>query len=163
MSEDHSSTQCRSPKLGRRSVLRCALVLASCLLAPGHSQAREEGPPFLVIVHPQLKGSTLDRSTVAEAFLKKRIRWDDGEAIHPVDLPSQSPVREKFSPAVLKRSVAAVRSYWQQRIFSGRGVPPPEVASDEAVVRYVATHTGGIGYVSSQAKLKGVRIVELRD
>jgi ABC-type phosphate transport system substrate-binding protein len=100
---------------------------------------------------------------VAEALLKKRVRWDDGAAIHPVDLPSQSSVREKFSHAVLKRSVAAVRSYWQQRIFSGRGVPPPEVASDEAVVRYVATHPGGIGYVSSQVELMGVRVIELRD
>jgi len=64
----------------------------------------------------------------------------DGETALPVDLRSDSSVRRKFSESVLKRSVAAIRSYWQQRIFSGREVPPPELDSDAAVLRYVAKY-----------------------
>jgi ABC-type phosphate transport system substrate-binding protein len=139
------------------------VVLILWFFAPRHAEARDEGSPFLIIVHPRVKGGALARSTVAEAFLKKRTRWDDSAVIHPVDLSGDSSVREEFSHAVIKRSVAAVRSYWQQQIFSGRGVPPPEVGSDEAVVRYVASHPGGIGYVSPQTELKGVRVVEIRD
>jgi hypothetical protein len=58
--------------------------------------------------------------------------------------------------------VGAVRSYWQQRIFSGRDVPPPELDSDEAVVAFVARSPGGIGYVSAATKLSGVRELALR-
>jgi hypothetical protein len=62
---------------------------------------------------------------------------------------------------VLKRSVAAVRNYWQQRIFSGRGVPPPELDSDEEIVAYVLKHRGAVGYVSGSAELRGTNAIEV--
>jgi hypothetical protein len=77
--------------------------------------------------------------------------------IRPVDLRPQAAARLRFTERVLKRSIGAVRSYWQQRIFSGRDVPPPEVDSDEAVVAFVSKSAGAIGYVSGTAKLQGVR------
>ena len=70
-------------------------------------------------------------------------------------------MRRIFSERVLKRSVAAVRNYWQQRIFSGRDVPPPEVEGDEAVVAYVAEHPGAVGYVSLGAKLGDTREIPI--
>jgi hypothetical protein len=60
------------------------------------------------------------------------------------------------------RSVAAVKSYWQQVIFSGRGVPPPELESDEAVIRHVTRSPGAVGYVSGAANVRGVRVVSVR-
>jgi ABC-type phosphate transport system substrate-binding protein len=138
-------------------------LATTILLTVVLAQAQDDGERFVVIVHPRLGQTSIDRDTVGDAFLKKQTRWDDGALIEPVDLDSQSNTRAAFSRAVLKRSVAAVRSYWQQRIFSGRGVPPPEMNSDEATVRYVATHAGGIGYVSRKADLKGVRSVTLRN
>ena len=79
-----------------------------------------------------------------------------------MDLRFDSPVRSHFSNAILKRSVAAVRSYWQQRIFSGRGVPPPEVDTEAAAVRYVRQNRGGVGYVSSTADIREVKVLAVR-
>jgi len=97
----------------------------------------------------------VDRKFLADAFLKKTTRWDDGELIRPVDQVPDSPVRRKFSEDVVKRSVAAVRSYWQQVIFTGRGVPPPEVGGDDEVVRYVLKYSGAVGYVSEAQRRRG--------
>lgn len=133
-------------------------ALASCRVAA----ARASEPEFRLIVHPSNPAAALERSFVTDAFLKKVTRWGDGESIRPVDLRPDSPVRRRFSEAVLKRSVGAVRSYWQQRIFSGRDVPPPELDSDDAVVAYVARTPGGMGYVSGAAKLTGVKELGLR-
>ena len=121
-----------------------------------------ESPALRIIVHPDVEETRLERNFVASSFLKKVTRWENGERIQPVDLNSQSKVRVRFSEQILKRSVAAVRNYWQQRIFSGRDVPPPELESENAVVRYVAKHPGAIGYVSENVKLTGVRVVVLR-
>jgi hypothetical protein len=110
-------------------------------------------PEFRLIVHPRNPASQVSREFVTDAFLKKKTRWADDETLKPVDLKADSAVRRKFSQSILKRSVAAVRSYWQQRIFSGRGVPPPELESDDAVVAYVLKHRGAVGYVSPNAKL----------
>jgi hypothetical protein len=71
-------------------------------------------------------------------------------------------VRRRFCEEVLSRSVAAVKSYWQQLIFSGRAVPPPELDTDEEVVRYVAKYSGAIGYVSGASELSGVKVVAVK-
>jgi len=70
-------------------------------------------------------------------FLGKSKKWDDGNKIRPVDQKLTSFVREEFSKKVLGKSVTAVKNYWHQQIFSGRGVPPPEKNSDRAVISYV--------------------------
>lgn len=131
-----------------------------CLLV--HEALAADKVEFQVIVHPNVKTEQLDREFVADSFLKKVTRWESGATIYPVDLHSRSEIRAAFSGHVLKRSVAAVRNYWQQRIFSGRDVPPPEFDSEAAVVRYVKDHPGAIGYVSADLAANGVRVVRIK-
>jgi ABC-type phosphate transport system substrate-binding protein len=109
--------------------------------------------PFVVIVHRSNALRTASRTFVADAFLKRTTRWPDGETIRPVDQRNASAVRARFTESVLRRPIAAVRSYWQQVIFTGRGVPPPELDDDREVLRYVSTHVGAIGYVSGSVDL----------
>jgi len=144
----------------RHVVVMLGVAALRALVTTRSADASE--PEFRLIVHPSNSVSALERSFVADVFLKKATRWGNGEVIRPVDLLPDSAVRRRFSEAVLKRSVGAVRRYWQQRIFSGRDVPPPELESDEAVVAYVARSVGGIGYVSAGAKLSGVKELGLR-
>ena len=149
-----------------RSPFHAALVLLAllALLFSSHAVLAEPAPPpaFVVIVHPRNPNHTLERTFVADAFLKKTTRWPGGDVIKPADLPPDTPVRERFSREILKRSVAAVKSYWQQIIFSGRDVPPPELSSDDLVVQYVLKHETAIGYVSGNARLDGARTVTIR-
>ena len=104
----------------------------------------------------------LDRKFISNAFLKKRTRWSDDTAIRPVDLEPDSAVRKKFSKDLLGRSVSAVRRYWSQQVFSGRGVPPPELDSEADVVAYVTRNRGAIGYVSEGTDLQGAKIVQVK-
>ena len=136
-------------------------VIASFGVAEPRSSAADE-PAMVVIVHAKLGFDRLDKKTVAEAFLKKRRRWSEDVAILPVDQRKTAAVRSRFSRSILDRSLASVRTYWNQLIFSGRGVPPPEVDSDAAVVSYVANNPGAIGYVSATTELKGVKVVQVR-
>ena len=122
----------------------------------------ESDSSFHLIVHPENKGSGVTRQFVADAFLKNITEWSDGTTIKPIDQRADSTVRRDFSQNVLHRSVAAVRSYWQQRIFSGRGVPPPELDSDQAVVNYVRANRNAVGYVRSGVDLSKVRVLDVR-
>ena len=56
-------------------------------------------------------------------------------------------------------TTAAVKSYWNQQIFSGRDVPPVEKKSDAEVLTFVRSTPGAIGYVSDAAAVDGVRVV----
>jgi hypothetical protein len=117
---------------------------------------------YRIIVHADHPTASDTRDFLAKAFLKKVRAWPDGTAIKPVDLPADSPVRRDFTRGVLQRSVAAVKRYWQQAIFSGRDVPPPEVASEERALRYVSEHPGSVAYVSASTPLSDVKVLQVR-
>jgi hypothetical protein len=122
-----------------------------------HAGAPE--PPYRVVVGSTNPVTGVDRTFLESAFLKRTTVWPTGEVIRPVDLAPASPVRQHFTGAVLNRTVNAVRRYWQQRIFAGRDLPPPELDTDEAVVKYVLTHEGAVGYVSSDAPVSGLKVL----
>lgn len=115
-----------------------------------------------VITHPKTPASKVDRKFVTDAFLKKRTRWNDDLVIRPVDLGASSSVRRRFSEEILGRTIEAVRRYWSQQVFSGRGVPPPQLESEAAVVEYVLTHPGAIGYVTEATDVRGAKVILVR-
>jgi ABC-type phosphate transport system substrate-binding protein len=150
--------------LGRRLERRLLGIAALCLLASGvaRSAGAQGAEAYQVIVNEKSAASSVSRTLLADIFLKKATRWENGEAALPVDQRPSSAVRKAFSAGVLKRSVEAVRNYWTQRIFAGRELPPPELDSDEAVVRFVASHPGAVGYVSGGASLGSTKRLEVR-
>jgi ABC-type phosphate transport system substrate-binding protein len=153
------STKTRQPLL----LFALVALIASVVPLDGSAAWADEAPfSFSIIVHPDTAVREVTREFVAQAFFKRVTRWPDGQTIRPVDLRPDARVRSAFSSNLLKRSVAAMRSYWQQRIFSGRELPPPELDSDEAVVRYVLANPGALGYVSTSAKVQNATVLSVR-
>jgi hypothetical protein len=151
--------------LGRRrfgeSVGALFVAILSDFVGASTARADDATTDFRVIVHPENPTHSVERRFLADAFLKDVSRWESGGAIHPLDLRADSPTRVGFSERVVRRSVAAVKSYWQQRIFSGRGLPPPELDSDAEVVRYVQRDPSAVGYVSSRADIGKARVLNI--
>ena len=139
----------------------CFLLLGLATRDPAAATEPAEAPGYRVIVHRDNPAESILRQRVSLIMLKESSRWDHGLEAKPVDLGSGSPVRESFSRAVHGRSVSSIKNYWQRQISSNRAEPPPEVSSDAEVVAYVRSHPGGIGYVSLQAKLDGVKVVRV--
>jgi ABC-type phosphate transport system substrate-binding protein len=146
---------------------RAVLGLVVALLVPGPTPAQQAAPSgYRVVVATTNPVASLERGELARIFLKSVTRWKDGREIAPVDQSGRSPVRTEFTRDVLEKAgmgrISAVESYWQQQIYSGRGVPPPVKSSDAEVVAFVAANPGGIGYVSAGADTAGVKVVDVR-
>ena len=73
--------------------------------------------------------------------------------MEPVDNGQEGALREQFSLWIHRRSLAPILVFWNRQIFSARGVPPPELASDDQVLDFVGQRLGAIGYVSNRARL----------
>lgn len=148
----------------RRQVLLSGVALAAtwAWAATHGSDATAAEPAFRIIVNEMNPITSIDRKTLADVFLKKVTRWGDGEVIRPVDLRPESAARAAFTEEVLRRTVVAVKSYWQQLVFSGRDVPPPEVDSDEQVIKLVLRSPGAVGYVSGDAHLEHVKPISVK-
>jgi len=147
-----------------RTILLAGAAILLAVLTAGLLRAEGEDS-FQVIVHADNPTPSMSRAEVSRLLLKKVSRWSFGTKppAHPVDQARGTAIREAFSLKIHKRKPSAVRSYWQQRIFSGRGVPPPEASSDTEVVEFVSGDVGAIGYVSKAAVLEGVKTLEVTD
>ncbi|MEW6732076.1 MAG: hypothetical protein AB1489_12180 [Acidobacteriota bacterium] len=110
-------------------------------------QAQQDSA-FKVIVHNDNPISSISKAKLSNMFLKKETKWENGRKAIPVDQKDTAVVRVAFSKAIHNKAISAVKSYWQQKIFSGRDVPPPELDSDSAVISYVQANADAIGYVS---------------
>jgi ABC-type phosphate transport system substrate-binding protein len=136
------------------------MLLASSLALPLEAQVDD----VVVVVHASNPTTTMTASEVSTLFLKRVTRWSSGERVEPIDQPSESSVRERFSTAIHGRDVAWVESYWNKMIFSGRASPPPKANNDRAVLSFVATNREAIGYVSRDTSLpsnvKAIAIVD---
>jgi ABC-type phosphate transport system substrate-binding protein len=138
--------------LGRRVILS-ALAFTLLSTAAGAPQPAPAG--FVVVVRADNPVAALPRAELSRLFLKRDNNWPGGLAAAPVDLAETVEARQAFSREVHQKPVAAIKAYWQQQIFSGRGTPPPERTSETQVLEYVRANPGGLGYVSADTPIGG--------
>ena len=139
----------------RHSIALVLLALATSL---------EAGETVRVIVNAANPVATATRQQVSGFFLRRETHWGKGLPVFPVDQSATSSLRASFSTDFLRQSVQAVQSYWQQEIFSGRGVPPPVRGSDREVIAFVQANQGAVGYVSAGASLPAdVRVLRVEE
>ena len=142
---------------------RVGLASVVVLLALGFvTRSIAADDAYKIIVHPDNPTTSVDRDFLRKAYLKKAVEWKHGEAIHPVDLPAKTPARDKFVHDVLKKTPEQLKAYWNQQIFSGKAVPPPEVGSPAEMIGYVVATPGAIGYLPSGVDPGGAKVVEVK-
>ena len=115
-----------------------------------------------IIVNTSNSVTTISKATLSNIFMKKVSKFDNGVVAKPVDQAPEASARVSFTTDVLGKTVAAVKNYWNQQLFSGAGVPPEEKSSDEEIVNYVKANPGAIGYVSSGADINGVKVIQVQ-
>jgi ABC-type phosphate transport system substrate-binding protein len=142
-----------------RIVVAALAIWLSVALALASAAGNED---YKVIVHPDNPVTAIERSFLRDAFLRKASDWTAGVEIRPIDLAPRFRVRERFTEDVLKKSPWQLKNYWNQQIFSGKGVPPPEVGSTAAMVSYVLANPGAIGYLPIDADAGAAKVIRVQ-
>ncbi|MGE0872972.1 MAG: hypothetical protein AB7P03_30755 [Kofleriaceae bacterium] len=137
------------------------LVIALLVTGVAPSSRADEAASFKIIVHPDNPSHSVSRDFLRDAYLKKATQWH-GETIRPIDLSTKFVARDRFTQQVLRKTRAQLKNYWTQQIFSGKGVPPPEVSSTADVVEYVVANRGAVGYLPIDADPGRARVIGLR-
>ena len=123
-------------------------LLLLWMILPEPLQA-EEMIAVIVPVSP-LSTDTPSRDELARIYRRKTFFWNDGAKVIPVNLPATHPLRRSFSRLVLGALPEDLAAYWNAQYFHGIA-PPYVLASEEAVLQFVATTPGAIGYVNATA------------
>lgn len=130
----------------------CALALATGLALPAWADVA-------VIVHPS-NGAALDDDAISKLFLGQTKTFPSGGEATPIDQKEGNPVREDFGNKVLKKNPAQLKALWARQIFTGGAKPPKELDGDDAVVKFVASTPGAIGYVDASKANSTVKVVK---
>ncbi len=115
---------------------------------------------MVVIVHPS-NSDALGSKEIQRLFLGKEKKLPSGTNATPINLPNGDATRTEFDSKVLERSSTQVAAYWSKLVFTGKGVPPKEVANAAAMVAAVAADPSAIGYVDSSAVTGAVKAISI--
>ena len=127
--------------------MRLKTIGIACLSLAMIGARRQPDAKVVIVVNSANPVSVMRREQVARMFVREVVAWDNGVEILPVDQLERSPSRVTFALEVQRQTVSSLKTYWQQRIFSGNESPPPERVSDSDVLTYVRSNAGAIGYV----------------
>jgi ABC-type phosphate transport system substrate-binding protein len=138
-------------------LLRLAAILI--LLAAALPSGGDDGPHQIAVItaadHPQ---SQLPLAAIKLIF-KRKVEIDPaGNRWIPLNLPVHDPIRRAFSLALFDQFPEDMEAYWNEQYF--QGIPPPQVlGSEEAVIRFVATTPGAIGYIDRHSVDPRVKVL----
>ncbi len=102
----------------------------------------------IIVVVNNANAAALTKNDVSRIFLGKMKKYT------PVNMSSGNALRAEFNKKALKKSSNQVKAYWSKLVFSGKGTPPKELASDAEIKAFVASNPNAIGYIDS-ASLDG--------
>jgi hypothetical protein len=101
---------------------------------------------ILVVTGLQVDIKDITMKRVENIFLKKTLVNAQGTRWIPLNLNPDHPLRQAFSQTVFKQRPEDMEVYWNDQYFQGIS-PPYVVNSEEAVLRFIASTHGAIGYI----------------
>ena len=129
------------------------IILTLLLMLAAAAQAES-----VVVVSANSSLDALTQDEVRQIF-NGQTRRVSGVSVKPLDLPSRGSARDDFYQQVLGKSAEQMKSYWARMIFTGRGMPPREVSSDQEMVMLVGSNRNFVGYLDASLVTPDLKVV----
>jgi hypothetical protein len=100
-----------------------------------------------VITNGSSPTAALDEDFLRAVFTMRLREWPDGTPIRVFVLSDRHALHEEFCRERLKTYPYVLRTVWSRLVFTGTGLAPVTVASEDEMRRSVRGTRGGIGYV----------------
>lgn len=129
--------------------MRLTFIILSIVLATlCCAFSAQAAPTLAIITSPDLSLKLLSKGDLALIYWRKKQYWGNGIRVHPLNFPSDSPLRITFSKLILGSTPNQQTDYWNGLYFHGVS-PPHIIQSSEAAKRYVVETPGAIAYIDA--------------
>jgi len=115
----------------------------------------------VVIANPGVKASSVSKGELSDVFTGSSSSLKDGSHVTPVLLKAGA-VQEAFLSEFIGKSDGAFRAGWRSLVFSGQGAMPKTIDSEAALVDYVASTPGAIGYIGKATAHDKVKTIAVK-
>jgi hypothetical protein len=129
--------------------LRRAVVLSTVMLLSVMTLQADDSKVRLLDSSNNAKQLTIE--TIREIFFMRLSTWPDGSPIHVFVLPDNHPLHIRFAKEILGVYPFQLRSAWDRLVFSGTGVSPTTVESEEEMRARIESTPGSIGYTDKKS------------
>ena len=136
--------------MSKLAVRTISLMLAS---AVGWLHAADG---VVVIGHANMR--PLDKQTVEKIYTGKNIKVGD-ILVTAVNADVGSTIRERFLKTIIEKEEDSYTGRWLVMRTRGLGKPPQELPNAAAIINFVTTTPGAIGYISESDVRPGLNIV----
>ncbi|BCG63605.1 MAG: hypothetical protein methR_P1333 [Methyloprofundus sp.] len=113
---------------------------------------------MVVIVGVNSPVKQLSLARFKRIFLGKERLTEQGRRWIPINLGATHPLRQAIRKQVVQKSTFNLEQYWNQQYFNGIS-PPYVLASEEAILRFVADTPNAIAYIAACHRDKRVKTV----
>lgn len=143
-----------------RSGALAALVLA-WLVWPTNTYSSEQQAAILLVAHPAVTTSWLNRDTTRAIFAMRQRTWPDGESVQVFVLPNRDPVHARFTKEQLAAYPHQLQLAWDRMVFSGMGQAPNRVSNQLDMREKVANTPGALGYLEREYIDESVHVISM--
>jgi len=107
--------------------------------------------------------TSLSVTQLRRIYSMRQVHWQNGTPIVVYVLASNNSLHKTFCKEQLRLFPYQLDRIWQKLTFSGYGVAPIEVATQQALIEAVKSTKGAIGYVENLSEVKDVNVIEIDD
>ncbi len=100
-----------------------------------------------VVTHHQVIDHSLTKSQLRRIYTMRQLYWSDNSAISVFVLPSQHDIHQRFAKERLQIFPYQLNRIWHKLTYSGLGVAPTIVDSEQELIQAVINTPGAIGYI----------------
>ncbi|MBU0680385.1 MAG: hypothetical protein KKD73_03090, partial [Proteobacteria bacterium] len=132
-------------------VASATLLLFSC--PPNVARA-----DILIIANPQAKITSLTHAELQAIYLSQTATWPNGLDVKLTMLTEEGPHQE-FCQKFLNKSVPQHTRHLRRQLYTGKALPPVHLKTSSAVINYIRTTPGALGFIAEQTPPQGVIVV----
>ena len=112
----------------------------------------------VIVGNKNLSTETISKETLQRIFLGQQTDWEDGTKIKFAILKTDQNDDIFLREYLYYTSTRFVR-HWRSQVFSGKGEMPPNLKSDEEMLKFIQDDKGAIGFVTAGADTSAVKVL----
>ncbi|MCC5902366.1 MAG: hypothetical protein JJT87_10615 [Halomonas sp.] len=116
---------------------------------------------ILLVAHPDVSTSCLNKDTTRAIFAMRQRTWPDGQAIQVFVLPNRNHTHARFVKEQLAAYPHQLQLAWDRMVFSGMGQAPNRVRDLNEMRERVASTPGAVGYLEREYLDESIQVISV--
>ena len=105
--------------------------------------------------------TSLSVTQLRRIYSMRQIHWQNGTPIVVYVLASKNPLHQKFCQEQLRLFPYQLDRIWHKLTFSGYGVAPIKVSTQQELIQAIKSTKGAIGYVENLSEVTDVNVIKI--